>query len=150
MEKSIEEAVRCFLGQILGDDEREVRRHHVRAQDLLNKLDAAPKSALRWSVRYQNTPFNYTTAAILLVDAATRADAFVVAYHELVRRGMNVNSSYIELESGRELDGMGFTRQEMQTVKEAGIADHGCFGTYIRSIKPYKVEAAARGKVVAG
>lgn len=46
----------------------------------------------RWKVTVQNTPYNYTSPFVLVIEADTRAEAYAVAYEHLTQKGHAVGT----------------------------------------------------------
>jgi hypothetical protein len=87
----------------------------------------------KWKVTYQDTPYAHTYPRVLVIEAATREEAFATAYGHLTECGYAVRTGSDHL----KLDG--------EKVRALGVPSeslHAC--TMIRAIDPYAVRVTGR------
>jgi hypothetical protein len=91
----------------------------------------------QWKIVYQSTPFAYTAAASMVIEAESKEAAFAVAYNHLTRGGSPVNAY------GDKLSELGL---DAATVYSYGVPNE--YGAcHVKAITEYKITAP--GKVVA-
>lgn len=94
---------------------------------------------MEWKVTYQNTPFCTSDPVTLLVKAASKAVAVVIAYDCLIRAGHAVNVSgydFIKKTSGAVTRGF-LTEEEFEMAVRAGMPDYSTGRTHITNIEPH-------------
>jgi hypothetical protein len=98
-----------------------------------------------FKVIYQDTPFDHTQPATLMVEAQSRAHAFITAYDYLVRKGHAVDSSRYWIYEKSGVHGLEFLTEELVEIRASGVPDE--YGrTHIIRITEYKVKV--EGKIL--
>lgn len=96
----------------------------------------------RFRVRHQDTPFNFTKAGTLVVEAATRAEAFVTAVDYLARAGLTPSYSVAGLKvtvNAAGAAGLAFTEEECAAILASGLPASMTGSTRIRELAAFDV-----------
>lgn len=91
-------------------------------------------TAERWLVRYRERPFVAFRQHVMLVEAATMADALATAYHRMIEQGLDPDVSEHTLERA------GLDCQTIAAARALGVPTLDELGMVpIVQVKPYRV-----------